>query len=200
MQQNSPLSAMEPQGRSRPDRYLPDGADQYGVTITSQPDAGLLNLRTTAKAELFRSALGMSLPQTPNTVTNAGTRLAVWLSPDEYLLMVEDEQTDQVTHALSSVLAGQHYALSTISDALAVYQLEGKAVREVLSKGCSVDLHRSAFSAGQSFQSRLGHAGITCICTAENSITLICRYSFSDYVETWLKDSATEYGYCLNKK
>lgn len=200
MQQNSPLSAMEPQGSSRPDSYLPDGADQYGVTITSQPDAGLLNLRTTAKAELFRSAVGMTLPQTPNTVTNAGTRLAVWLGPDEYLLMVEDEQTDQVTHALSSVLAGQHYALNTISDALAVYQLEGKAVREVLSKGCSVDLHSSAFSAGQSFQSRLGHAGITCICTAESSITLICRYSFSDYVETWLKDAATEYGYCLNKK
>ena len=95
---------------------------------------------------------------------------------------------------LSTQMDGRHFALSVISDALSVYSLTGPCIREV-PKGCALDLHKTVFTQSMCAQTTLDRAAVTLICEGEDEIRLICRRSFADYVKTWLKDAATEFGY-----
>ncbi len=87
-----------------------------------------------------------------------------------------------------------------ISDALSVYSLTGPCIREVLAKGCALDLHKTVFTQSMCAQTTLDRAAVTLICEGEDEIRLICRRSFADYVETWLKDAATEFGYEVRRE
>jgi sarcosine oxidase subunit gamma len=81
-----------------------------------------------------------------------------------------------------------------VTDSLCALSLRGPAVRQVLAKGCSLDLHPSKFGAGDSAQTMLAHAAVTLMANDEAGFTLICRTSFAPYVAEWLLDAGLEFG------
>ena len=189
-------SAQTRQSATRPDQMPnPNGRADERLMITCQA-AGMMNLRTADDiSDLMRRYFGTALPQAANSFTRSGERRAVWLGPDESLLICSDAEAGELHRILSTQMEGQHFALSVISDALSVYSLTGPYVREILAKGCALDLHETIFTPGRCAQSALDRAAVTLICEDKDEIRLICRRSFADYVETWLKDAATEFGY-----
>ena len=176
----------------------PEDRKEDCLQIHHQPQ-GLMNLRNKRDiSKIMSRYFGTALPDTANSFSVSGDRRALWLGPDESLLICADQDAAELHHTLSTQLSGQHFQLTLLSDALAVFELNGPYVREILAKGCALDLHVSVFRPGECAQSSLERAAVTLICEAENSFRLICRTSFADYVETWLKDAAVEYGYVVS--
>ncbi|MBL81697.1 MAG: sarcosine oxidase subunit gamma [Rhodospirillaceae bacterium] len=175
----------------------PEGRKEDCLQIHHHP-LGLMNLRNSQDVNKIMSRyFGTALPEGPNTFSVSGNRRALWLGPDESLLICEDQDSAELHRTLSTQLSCQHFQLTLLSDALAVYELNGPYVREILAKGCALDLHVSVFQPGQCAQSSLDRVAVVLMCEAVTSFRLICRTSFADYVETWLKDAAIEYGYMV---
>ncbi len=69
-------------------------------------------------------------------------------------------------------------------------------VRELLAKGCPLDLHPRVFDVGQCAQSHLAKAPILIRqLDREPAFEIVVRRSFADYLWVWLEDAAAEYGF-----
>lgn len=175
----------------------PEGQKEDCLQIHQQPQ-GLINLRNSRDiSKVMNRYFGTALPKTANSFSVSGDRRALWLGPDESLLICANRDSEELHRTLSTQLSGQHFQLTLLSDALVVYELKGSYVREILAKGCALDLHVSVFLPGQCAQFNLDRVTVILMCETVNSFRLICRTSFADYVETWLKDAAIEYGYAV---
>jgi sarcosine oxidase subunit gamma len=170
-----------------------------GVIARERPFLGHLNVRGNAQDPRFVGAvsdvLGDGLPIVSNTVTDVQGITMYWLGPDEWLIVTPDERRAAVESELRRVLAALRVAVTDVSGGQTLLQLHGARVRDVLAKGCPIDLHPRAFSIGQCAQSHLAKAPIL-IGQIENQpyFELIFRRSFADYLWTWLETAAAEYG------
>jgi sarcosine oxidase subunit gamma len=111
--------------------------------------------------------------------------------------MIEEQQEAEFMLNLKTLLGDAHYAATPVSDAIKIFRLGGTRRLDVLAKGCALDLHPASFRQDDCAQSMLAHAAITLAADAPDSLLLFCRTSYSDYVTSWLKDAAVEYGYIL---
>ena len=156
---------------------------------------GKINLRTDKSAEkIIKTITGCMFPPNANKFTSAGQRHAVWLSPDEFLILCEAGKDEELTSTIQSSLVHRHSAVTNISDALAAFYLKGAAVRQVLAKGCSLDLHPTSFISGDAAQTLLSHATVIIMAMEDDGFIVICRTSFAAYLYDWLCDAALEYG------
>lgn len=191
-------NAQRPQASSLPDILPNPEGGAAGLSIARVTGKSLINLRADDKTKArLETLFGVALPSQPNKMAVIGTRRALWLGPDETLLMIEETQLAEFMLSLKATLADTHYAATQLSDALAVFRLGGARHLDVLAKGCALDLHPDSFTSGDCAQSLLSHAAITLAADNDDSLLLFCRTSFSDYICSWLKDAAIEYGYIL---
>ena len=76
----------------------------------------------------------------------------------------------------------------------ATLALSGARAREVLMKGCRLDLHPRAFAPGACMQTALAKANVILHRTGdEPAYEITVRNSFSVYLATWLLDAMAEY-------
>ena len=167
-----------------------------GLIFHEMQHLGKLNIRgdQSLKAAI-KAVTGCHFPPLANHFETAGERRIVWLGPDEYLLLCESGKEKALHDTLINTIKKSHFAITDVSDSLCALSLSGAAVRDVLAKGCSLDLHPSKFGAGKCAQSLLAHAGITLMALSNDTFILICRTSFAPYVHDWLVDAALEFGY-----
>ena len=130
-----------------------------------------------------------------NRINSTGARHVLWLGPDESLLLCEAGREDELLRVIHADAGARHCAITNVTDGLCALQLAGSAVRQVLAKGCAIDLHPRAFGPGDCVQTLLSHATITLVATDDNEFLMICRTSFAPYVMDWLQDAALEYGF-----
>ena len=170
-----------------------------GVSLADQPARVRLNLRLDPEdAEALTAAgaaLGGSLPRTPNTAAatiNGWTLL--WLGPDEWLITGPAEDGAGLEDALQARLDGHCHALTDVSAMYATLALTGPRAREVLMKGCRLDLHPRAFAPGACIQTSLARGHVILHQTDDApSYEITVRNSFSAYLATWLLDAMAEY-------
>ena len=170
-----------------------------GVVISEGPFLGHLNLRGNPSDDSFmgavEGALGFALPVEPNTVSGHGELLAMWLGPDEWLIVTPQDGQAAVADALVEALAGVFASVTDVTGGQTVITVSGGRAREVLAKGCSLDLHPRAFGEGQCAQTLVAGANVTLRWAGpEPSFDLIVRRSFAEYLALWLHDAALEYG------
>ena len=191
-------NAQSPQASALPEILPNPEGGAAGLSIAKVTGKTLINLRCDDKIKAkLETLFGAALPTQPNKVAIIGTRRALWLGPDETLLMIEEEQEAEFMLNLRAVLGNAHYAATPVSDAIKIFRLGGARQLDVLAKGCALDLHPTSFKEGDCAQSMLSHAAITLAADSQDSLLLFCRTSYSDYVTSWLKDAAVEYGYIL---
>lgn len=171
-----------------------------GVIARERPFLGHLNVRGNAQDPRFVGAvsdvLGDGLPIVSNTVTDVQGITMYWLGPDEWLIVTPDERRVPVDNGLRSAMRGMRFALTDVSGGQTVVVVRGAPVRDLLAKGCPLDLHPHAFDFGQCAQSHLAKAPILLRPLAgEPAFEIIVRRSFADYLWLWLEDAAAEYGF-----
>ncbi len=177
-----------------------------GVVMKEIPYRGLINIRGDAADGAFTDAVKKAVKQTPpaeaNTVAGkANTTRIMWLGPDEWLVITSPRGADRAMKALWKHLKvdGLHAAVTDSSEARTCIEISGPRAREVLQKGCSVDLHPSVFGPGQCAQTIVSKVGVmlTQTATAKNGDPTYELYplrSFATYLWTWLEDASQEYG------
>ena len=175
------------------------GASAGDVSLAEQAGRARLNLRLDADdAEALTAAgaaLGGALPLTPNTASTTVDGWSVlWLGPDEWLVTGPAERGGAIADALRARLAGRHHAATDVSAMYVTFALSGPRAREVLMKGCRLDLHARAFPAGACVQTALARANVILHRTGDGpAYEITVRNSFAHYLASWLLDAMAEY-------
>jgi sarcosine oxidase subunit gamma len=188
----SPLARFDLAARAT---KAPAGA---GVVAHERAFLGHLNLRGNAQDPQFAAAasrvLGVVPPTAPNTVAEAQGRTVYWLGPDEWLVVTAGEGVVDVESRLRAALTGMHAAVTDVSGGQTVLVLSGTHLRDLLAKGCPLDLHPREFDVGRCAQSHLAKAPILIRqLDREPTFEIVVRRSFADYLWLWLEDAAAEY-------
>jgi sarcosine oxidase, subunit gamma len=174
-----------------------------GVTLAERPHRCQVNLRGNPIDPGFTSAVrqatGLGLPTAANTVTGAGDLAALWLGPDEWLLVGPAGRETDLVAGLRQALGTQHAAVTDVSEARTVIAVMGHRARDLLAKGTSIDLHPRAFGPGRCAQTALAAANVTLRQLDDGpTYELHVLNSFADYLWRWLEGGAQEYGLAVD--
>ena len=154
-----------------------------------------INLRGSPEDKAFlagvKSAIGIDLPTTPNKVASKGTSKALWLAPEEWLIV--SEAGDDLVAKLEAALAGQHIAVNDLSANRIIFELSGPHSPDVLTKSCELDLHPRAFKPGDCAQTMVAKSQAIIEQTGEAAFHIYVRCSFSRYVEGWFTEAVAEF-------
>lgn len=152
------------------------------------------DLPAAARAE---GLIGVGLPSAGRTDSVADTRV-YWLGPDEWLLVGAGDEP-----ALAEVLRPAGGAVVDVSGQRTVIEISGPYAREVLAKGCALDLHPRVVPAGFAATTLLAHVPVIIDVrengdpllgsAAEMSVAIIVRTTFARHLADWLLDAAVEY-------
>lgn len=168
------------------------------VTLRELPFPVQIGLRAkvpSTSATALKGVLGFPLPTTHGGVTGDPTGLHVmWLSPDEFHAVdVSTEQQPGVAAPYAEALEGLPGHAVDLSANRAVLVLEGPRAREVLQKGCHVDLHPREFPINSAVATGLGPVAVYLHRAAENEWRIYPRASFAEFIAQWLLDAMLEF-------
>lgn len=168
------------------------------LSVSEEAYLGHINLRGASDNTSFMSAaqgvLGITLPTEFNTFVRTEKLTALWYGPNEWLVVTERGEQSTLIAELRQALDGVFSAVTDISGGNTVLNISGSRARDLLAKGCPMDLHPSVFAVGQCAQTVLAKAGMCVYKYAEaDQFKIIIRRSFSDYLGAWMIDAAREY-------
>jgi len=171
--------------------------DPQRIIVRSELGLGHINLCGDPTDASFmrcvKNVLGVDLPSRPNTIQQGADVVAYWLGPTEWLLVTPAERESAIASGLRNKLSDQFVSVVEVSGGHVVLHLCGNRVRDVLAKGCPVDLREGTFVLGQCAQSHLAKAPVL-LRPVANGVELIFPRSFADYLERWLASAAQDYG------
>ena len=191
----SPLVGFFSKGRE-------SGTGSLGITATERPFLGYVNVRGDVNDASFvdaaRRVLGVDLPSSANTIVETEGLTVCWLGPDEWIAIVRPDAETEIITSLREAVDGLHAAVTDTTGGYTMLNLAGSHARDLIAKGCTLDLHPRAFAPGQCAQTNLARTAVLLISRTNNSdlqsFDLVVRRSFADYLAVWLEDSAHEYG------
>jgi len=150
---------------------------------------GMISLRAKRDVpglEAAFAAAGLTLPEV-RRITGTTAKGAGWMSPDEYLLLVPYAEADAVIAKLGEALKGSHHLAVNVSDARAVFRIEGAKAGQVIAKLGPIDV---ATLAPQELRRSRAAQVAAAVWAEEGGFTLVCFRSVADYVMGLLTHSA----------
>jgi sarcosine oxidase subunit gamma len=157
---------------------------------------GMIDLRGLASDRKFaaaaKQALGLELPKTPRTSASWGEIKVLWLSIDQWLILCPRAKTAELLAALEKALQGIHSLAVDVSDMRAVIRLEGEGAREVLMKGCSLDLLSGEYGPGTVRRMRFAEIAALLHVVEDNVFDVYVFRSYADHAWDYLLATARE--------
>jgi sarcosine oxidase subunit gamma len=171
---------------------LPDG---FQVTVDPYLTMTDLRFRPGGPAtDAVTAALGATPPTQPNTWVRGAAGAVIWLGPDEWLVVSELAAPETREAGLRAAVMPSGGAAVDVSGQRVSLTLRGRHVRDILAKGCALDLHRTVFRPGSSAQTTVGLAGVVLLAHDDpGEFTVLVRQSFASYLADWLIDAAEEF-------
>ena len=137
--------------------------------------------------EHVKSAIHYDLPIIPNTATKNDISFALWLSPNSWLIGFYQD-------TLVNVFNSQTLNLNNVSSGRTILRFSGLDTRDMLAKGCPIDLHPEIFTPGSCAQSKVGSLNILLNVVDRETIDLFVPRSFSVGFWEWVLEASAEYG------
>ncbi|KAA9009328.1 sarcosine oxidase subunit gamma [Histidinibacterium aquaticum] len=163
------------------------------LTVTRLTDRGMISLRGDLSDDALRSACtglsGGDFPEAGHAIVS-GDKGLLWMSPDEVLILLPQEEVGQALETLGSALAGSHHLAVDVSDARALFRLEGSGLRDTLQKLTPADLSPATFGPGRIRRTRLAQVAAALWMPGEGQVDLVCFRSVADYVQRLLEVAA----------
>ncbi|MBL9053608.1 MAG: sarcosine oxidase subunit gamma [Tabrizicola sp.] len=150
---------------------------------------GMISLRHKGGAALtkaIKAAVGTKVPA-QRRIEVAGDKACGWMSPDEYLLVLPYAEVGAAMAALAKALDGEHHLAADVSDARAVFRVEGEKAAQVLQKLSPVDFEK--LEPGEIRRSRAAQIAAA-MWQQENGFTVVCFRSVAGYMMGLLTHSA----------
>jgi sarcosine oxidase subunit gamma len=129
--------------------------------------------------------LPFSVPIEPNTAIEIEERSVLWLGPDEWMIIGPEHTEEDLVDELERALSDRHRSVVDVSADRIGFDLSGGRRAELLSRGCSLDLHPRMWRQGMCAQTMLGKASVILHERAATTRVLV-RTSFADYMLDWL--------------
>jgi sarcosine oxidase subunit gamma len=161
----------------------------------------IMKLIIRGKTKNFITAIGknlnMLLPTEANTSTTGESLTALWLSPDEWMLVsneVVNEDTNNynvennLINDISKVNLG---AVTDVSDQFVMINIKGSKVFDLFATGSPFNFNEFKNKKGAVVQTILSHIDVIIHLTEINDVNLLVRRSFSEHLHSWLNDSAS---------
>lgn len=186
----SALHAFGLSARARP-------ADETcGVWANEVPLQGYISLRGNLSDMAFQDgaarALGIRLPAAPCTFTRSGAVKALWLSPDEWMIVAPRASLARLLRSLGKELSGRHSQVVDNSGGYTEIIIQGVNTADVISHASVYDLHRLA--EGRVVGTTFGKSAVY-MYRDRDGVLLVVRRSFADYVWRFLVRAAEPYGF-----
>lgn len=159
------------------------------VRLTPAAPASRISLRAPAESlSTLSSALGLTLPTMPKTSARSSGRSALWLGPDEWLVI------DEAGADLMAVLAGcgALHSATDVSHRNTAVIVSGPGAEATLSAGCPQDLSLEVFPVGACSRTIFGKVEIVLLRTDDDTFRVECWRSFSDYAFSLLAEAAQD--------
>ncbi len=131
------------------------------------------------------AAFGVALPQEPCRAIEAGARAALWLGPDEWLLLAADGE--------APARGDTPHSLVDISHRQIGLNLSGPRAVDLLAAGCPLDLDLATFPVGMCTRTLLAKAELTLWRRGPELFRLELRRSFAAYAWDFLTEAAREH-------
>jgi sarcosine oxidase, subunit gamma len=166
--------------------------DNLSIGMREMTGRGMIDLRGLNTDRKFMTAakavLGLDLPKAPRTSTSWGDTKALWLSPDQWLILCPGDKAQALTEQLSAALKSVHSLAVNVSDMRAVIRVEGEHARTTVMKGTSIDLTHGDYPTGTIRRMKFAEVGALLHIVEENVIDVYVFRSYADYAwEFFLK-------------
>ena len=139
------------------------------------------------------TALGIDVSQAACRASQGGTRAALWLGPDEYLILALEAEASVLARTLEDALHAEPHSLVDVSHRQTALEIRGPRVEDILNSACPLDLDVRAFAIGMCTRTVFAKAEIVLWRTAADVFRLEVWRSFTDYVARFLDEVVREY-------
>ncbi|MGZ8614022.1 MAG: sarcosine oxidase subunit gamma [Actinomycetota bacterium] len=178
MTAEAPVFARDPLVARAPD--LQAMAERTGgrVTLELVPFLTQVSLRLDPS---LADRVPFPLPLEPNTVWEDGPRAALWLGPDEWLVLGPPHAGAEIEAGLEGALEGSHRSVIDVSANRVAIELGGPDRFELLASGCPLDLHPRTWRSGMCAQTLFAKTQVI-LHERADSTGILVRPSFADYL------------------
>lgn len=136
--------------------------------------------------------LGIVWPKEVGSVSQ-GCADVICVGPTNWLLFTADLDPTSWLQRLEIALQESSFRATDVSKAMARIQIDTPHARDLLAKGCSLDLHPTRFPPGCAARVRLGGMPVIIRCTDASTFECMVTLSYTDYLVCWLEDAALEF-------
>ena len=170
-----------------------------GIVVKEISPIMKLNLRG-KKREFFTNIgkkLNMLLPTEANTSTISDKLTAIWLSPDEWMIVTNDKlKKDTNEYQLNEILFNDISkanlgAVIDVTDQFVQLEIKGKNIYEIFSAGSPFNFNEFKDKKGSSVQTILNHIDVVIHNKGDQIVNLFVRRSFAEHLWSWIDDSAS---------
>ena len=170
-----------------------------GIVVKEISPTMKLNLRG-KKREFFTNIgknLNLLLPTEANTSTISDKLTAIWLSPDEWMIVTNDVmKKDTNEYKLNEILFNDISknnlgAVIDVTDQFVQLEIKGKNIYEIFSSGSPYNFNEFKNKKGSSVQTILNHIDVIAHNKGDQIVNLFVRRSFAEHLWAWIEDSAS---------
>jgi len=158
--------------------------------VTQVHGLGRLLLRgDVAVTQAAGTAFGVPIPDQACTAIFHPPRAALWLGPDEFLLLMPEPWVPQTTVDIETTLGQLPHALVDVTQRQLALSVEGADAAALLNAGCPLDLDEAAFPVNACTRTLLGKAQIVLWRMATERFHVEAGRSFVPYVHAFLREA-----------
>jgi sarcosine oxidase subunit gamma len=162
------------------------------VTVAPLALPGMVTLKADladARVQVaVRVACGQDVPARLGAALDADGHGALWMAPDELLLLVPDATA--TVAGVQGALAGLPHLAADVSDARVGFRLTGPGARAVLARLTPADLSAPGFGPGQIRRTRLAQVACAVWMTGPAPVDLVVMRSVAAYAAGLLQGAA----------
>ena len=141
--------------------------------------------------------LNMILPTEANTSTTSDKLTAIWLSPDEWMVVSNElvskdtnkyELQEMLFNSISKTTLG---AVVDVTDQFVQLELKGENIYEIFSAGSPFNFNEFKEKKGSTTQTVLNHVDVILHHKDENIVNMFVRRSFAEHLWSWIEDCSS---------
>ncbi|MDC0233511.1 sarcosine oxidase subunit gamma [Candidatus Pelagibacter sp.] len=178
---------------------IKDEINQGGIIVKEISPIMKINLR--GKKREFLTNIGknlnMILPTEANTSTSSDKLTAIWLSPDEWMIVSneivrKDNNNYELNEMLFSGISKTNLgAVIDVTDQFVQLELKGENIFEIFSAGCPFNFNEFKEKKGATTQTLLNNIDVILHNKNKNVVNLFVRRSFAEHLWSWIEDCST---------
>jgi len=186
-------------GTARLGRYGARGESPPGVVLAERTDLAIAHVaarkgKVCEVVEWLSAVTGATPEEGPRCETGDGM-VVVGCAPGQWFVLSEGTRSLTAVERLTDALAGIASVIDHSSGKV-VMRVAGPRAREVLAKGCPIDLDARAFGPGSAATTEIAHMGCQLWQVDEvPTFDLVVNRSLAKSFWAWLAASSAEYGY-----